>query len=103
MGRKRVVLQRMAVRHGQEFMKHVVPAVVKPARTLWNQFIAFLFFCFAIIFGIRATRMALEFSRGPAPEDAGATLRLVVAVACTVLMLGFGISSLLRARKISRS
>ena len=103
MGRKRVVLQRMATRHGQEFVKHVVPAVVKPARTLWNQFIAFLFFSFAIIFGIRAARLALEFSRGPAPDDSGFMLRLIVAIACTVLMLGFGVSSLLRARKISRS
>jgi hypothetical protein len=92
----------MAFRHGQEFARHVVPSVVKPARTLWNQFIAFLFFSFAFIFGLRAGRMAVDFSNATAAGE-GSLLRLVIAAFCTLLMLWFGITSLLRARKISRS
>ncbi|HYW41757.1 MAG TPA: hypothetical protein VE959_02795 [Bryobacteraceae bacterium] len=94
---------RFAVRHGREFARHVVPAVVKPARTLWNEFIAFLFCVFAAIFGFRTWRLAMDYTAAAPTEQFGAILRLVAAGFCTLLMLGFGISSFLRARKISRS
>ena len=90
-------------RHGKEFARHVVPAVVKPARTLWNQFIAFLFLCFGIIFGFRTVRLAMEYSNASGTEGMGPLLRLIAAGFCTALMLWFGIGSYLRARKISRS
>ncbi len=95
--------QRLAVRHGREFAKHVVPAVVKPARTLWNDFIAFLFCCFGVIFAFKTVRIAIDYSKST-PEDAmGHLVRLVMAGFCTLVMLWFGLSSFLRARKISRS
>ena len=93
----------MAVRHGREFARHVVPAVIKPARTLWNEFIAFLFCVFAAIFGFRTWRLARDYAAAPATEQFGAILRLVAAAFCTLLMLYFGVSSYLRARRISRS
>ena len=37
--------RRDAVKHGRVFVKHVVPAVIKPARTLWNEVIGFIFIC----------------------------------------------------------
>ena len=89
----RFVWKRMAARHSREFVKHVLPAVMKPARTLWNEVIGFLFLVFGVIFGVQAVRYAL----------ANDLPRLLVAVFCTCLMTWFGVTSFLRARKISRS
>jgi hypothetical protein len=91
------------VRQGREFVKHVVPAVMKPARTLWNEFIGFLFCCFGVIFGFKTARLAMDFSKASVEEGLGPLLRLAVAGFCTLLMLWFGIGSFLKARKISRS
>lgn len=81
------------LRHGQQFLKHVVPAVLKPARTLWNEVIGFLFLCLAIIFGFNALRAYLN--------NEGA--KLLLALPLTLIMAWYGISSFRRARKISRS
>jgi len=97
------VWKQVAGRHSREFVRHVVPAVLKPARTLWNEIIGFVFICFAVTFGFKAVRLYLDFSRG-AGEAADADLvRFIVAAFCTLLMLWFGVTSFLRARKISRS
>jgi hypothetical protein len=96
------VWRHLTARSGREFVKHVVPAVLKPARTLWNEVIGFVFMCFAVMFGFRAGRLYLDFSRGTGDANAD-FLRFVVAAFCTLLMLYFGVTSFLRARKISRS
>ena len=93
------VLKRNAVRHGREFLKHVVPAVIKPARTLWNQIIGFFFICFSVWFGAGVVRYGKEFVRG----DAQSPVALGLALFCFLVTFWFGISSFLRARKISRS
>ena len=93
----------MTARHTREFVKHVVPAVLKPARTLWNEIIGFIFICFAVIFGFKAVRLYLDFARGAGEAASNDFVRFVVAGFCTLLMLWFGVSSFLRARKISRS
>ncbi len=91
------------MRQGEVFVKHVVPAVVKPARVLWNQFIGFLFLCFGVIFGFKTTHLVLQYGK-PSPTDGmGDFWRLVIAGGCTLVMLGFGAASFLRARRISRS
>jgi hypothetical protein len=87
-----------AVRHGRLFAHHVVPAIVKPARTLWNEVIGFLFFCFALVFGIKLVRAVREFAGTP-----GDILNAGLLAVCFLLMGGFAVSSFLRARKISRS
>jgi hypothetical protein len=87
---------------GREFVRHVVPAVMKPARTLWNEVIGFLFLCLAILFGSGAVRAYLAMGDG-VKEDVGDLWRLLGTGFLTLLMLYFGISSFLRARKISRS
>jgi hypothetical protein len=99
------VLKRNAIRHGREFVRHVAPAVIKPARTLWNEVIGFLFLCFAVVFGSMTVRYAIEFWRASNTNSAiGAeVLRLAMAGFCTALMGWYGITSFLRARKISRS
>jgi hypothetical protein len=75
------------------FIKHVVPAITKPARALWNEVIGFLFLCIAGMFGIQAVRSATHHELG----------RTLLAGFCTLLLGWYGVSSFLRARRISRS
>jgi hypothetical protein len=86
------------IHQGYQLVRHIVPAVVKPARTLWHEVIGFLFLALAAIpipSGLRALR-DLESGNGSA-------LRLILTVAFVTIMGGYGISSFVRARKISRS
>ncbi len=87
------LVNRQVIRHGRQFLNHVVPAVVKPARTLWNEVIGFLFLCLAIIFGFNGVRAYL----------AGEAAKVWLAAPLTFIMAWFGITSFLRARRISRS
>jgi len=86
------------IKNGRAFVQHVLPAVVKPARTLWHEVIGFLFLSIAVIFAFSGVRYLREFDGTP-----GAIIRLVLVAFCVILMGGYGISSFLRARKISRS
>jgi len=86
------------VHKGYQLVRHVVPAVVKPARTLWHEVIGFLFLalaCIPIPSGLRAFR---ELESGN-----GNVLRVILTAAFVTIMAGYGISSFRRARKISRS
>ena len=86
------------ISHARKFAEHVVPQVIKPARTVWNQVIGtfFLIFAAAIVPSIVRDYRALD-------EDPHAMVRLILAVCFCALMAFFGISSFLRARRISRS
>jgi len=86
----------------REFVRHVVPAVLRPARVLWNEVIGFLFICLAILFGSGAVRAWLAMGTEPA-QDAGHLWRFLGTLFLTLLMLYFGVTSFLRARRISRS
>jgi hypothetical protein len=101
------VWKRLAVRHGvrygHEFFKHIVPAVLKPARTLWNQLIGFLFLSFGAIFGLKTVRYAMDYRKAGPTGGTGELIRLAMAGFCTFVMVWYGASSFLRARKISRS
>jgi hypothetical protein len=87
------VRQRQAVRQGRAFLKHVIPAIIKPVHSLWHQVIGFLFMSFGIIFGAKAIHY----------YKSGEGVQFFVSASCTLMMLGFGLSSFLRSRKISRS
>ena len=82
----------------RKFLGFVVPAVLKPARTLWHEVIGFLFLSLAIIFVFSGFRAVREFD-----GSIGAILRLAMLAFCVCLLGGYGISSFLRARRISRS
>jgi hypothetical protein len=97
------VKKTLTARHGREFVKHVVPAVLKPARTLWNEVIGFFFVCLAVLFGSGAIRSYFAFVKATPEQAPGDLLRLLMASFCTLLMLYFGVSSFMKARKISRS
>ena len=97
------VWKKVAARHSREFVRPVVPAVLKPARTLWNEIIGFVFICFAVTFGFKAVRLYLDFASGAGEAAEANLVRFAIATFCTLLMLWFGVTSFLRARKISRS
>jgi hypothetical protein len=97
------VWKHLTLRHGREFLKHVIPAVIKPLHCLWNEIIGFLFLCFAVVFGFKTARYAIDFARAADPDAAGSLVRLAIAGFCTLVMGWYGLSSFLRARRISRS
>lgn len=80
-------------RQAGKFVKHVVPAAVKPVHSLWHEILGFIFLVFAI--SLCANLIHTRSSMGP--------LKLVLIVPLILLSLGYGISSFLKARRISRS
>jgi hypothetical protein len=83
------------VRH---FMHHVVPGVIRPLHVLWNEIIGFFFLAFAVWFGSAALRSFRNLDK-----PGGSLFWVFVSVFAALLMLYFGVTSFLRARKISRS
>ncbi len=78
-----------------KFLKYVLPGVIRPMRVLWNQLIGFLFLVLATTIITEAIRRSSDQSRGPA--------MLIVGVLFGIFLAYFGISSFLRARRISRT
>jgi len=76
----------------------VIPAILKPARTLWHEIIGFLFICLAIIFVPSGVRHMQRYD-----GSIGSVLTISMYIFFVAVMLYYGISSFLRARKISRS
>ena len=90
--------KRSVVNHGVEFMRHVVPRVIRPLHSLWNEVIGFLFLSLAFIGAVSGYRIYRNH------EASAETFFRLTLVACFVLVMSYyGISSFLRARKISRS
>lgn len=71
---------------------------MKPARSLWHQILGFVFVCMAIAFVLSGFRAVRQFDGTPT-----AILRVAMLAIGVCLLGGYGISSFLRARKISRS
>ena len=82
---------------GKQFVKHVVPAVIKPLRVLWNEMIAFLFLVFGVMVAASTWR---NFTAGQA---SGSPIILFAGGGFALLLVFYGVSSLVKARKISRS
>ena len=85
-------------RVGREFVRHVLPQIIKPIRTLWNEIIGFVFLCLATIPVPRTFHHWQQYN-----ETGEGLFRLALSVLFIGLMASFGIHSFLRARKISRS
>ena len=86
------------VDHGISLVKHVVPALMRPIRSLWNEVIGFIFLSFAFLGLVRGYREVRAYDGEPRDVFGLILIGFFVAI-----MGGFGISSFLRARKISRS
>ena len=79
---------------GRKLAQHILPGVVRPLHIVWNQIIGFFFIVLAIVPIPSAVKSLHEPDGGP---------RLALTVPFIILMGAFGISSFLRARRISRS
>jgi hypothetical protein len=80
------------------FVQIVLPSIIKPLRTLWNEVIGFVFLVFAVMSATSAFRAWRDFD-----GSGDAVMRLALGGTFTIVMAYFGISSFLRARKISKS
>ena len=81
-----------------KFLSHVMPGIIRPLHALWNEVIGFLFLVFAVVAGFYVFRAARAFE-----GDIESLLRIVLPALFGLVMGYFGISSFLRARRISRS
>jgi hypothetical protein len=75
------------------FVKHVLPAAAKPVHSLWHQILGFVFLFFA-------GSGSWWLWRHPASLEPG---RLAIVIIFIVVMGGYGISSIRKSRRISRS
>lgn len=82
----------------RQFLSYVLPAVIRPLRVLWNEVIGFVFLALAV-WAIPSTLRAVREFDG----DAESFFRILLAGLFFVLMVGFGVASFRRARRISRS
>ena len=79
------------------FIEHMVPGVIRPLRVLWHEVIGFIFIVLAVIFASSAIRNYRLLQ-----SEEVSILRMIVSFFLPVLMAYFGITSFLRARRISR-
>jgi hypothetical protein len=84
--------------HGRQFLSHVLPGILKPLLSLWHEVIGFLFICLAVIPGFSAFRAIRDFNGEP-----DSLFRIVLTLLFMGIMAYYGITSFLRARRISRS
>ena len=82
----------------RQFFTHVVPQVMRPLRILWNEIIGFLFLCFGVWFGAATFRSFRNLDK-----PSGSLAWVFLSALAAAVMLYYGVSSFLRARKIGRS
>jgi hypothetical protein len=80
-------------RQAGHFVKHVVPAAVKPMHSLWHEVIGFLFSTIAVWCSWKLWRSAAT----------QAPIMLVIEAFFIIVMAAYGVSSFRKARRISRS
>lgn len=78
--------------------KETLPALMKPMRALWNEVISFMFLGLAALAIPSAVRLANGLEEHP-----DNLFKLALTGLFILIMGGYGISSYLRARKITRS
>ncbi len=81
-----------------KFLRHVLPGVVRPLHALWNEVIGFLFIVFTVVAAFYVVRAVRNFD-----GEVEGLVRIVLPALFGLVMGYFGVSSFLRARKITRS
>ena len=76
------------------FAQHVIPAIIKPLRVLWNEMIGFVYVLFGLMVCIRVWR---EHQNGQSPG------MVLMGTGFALVLLYFGINSFWRARRINRT
>ena len=82
----------------RKFLDHVVPGVLRPLRILWHEIIGFLFLVFAAVGAVAVIRAFRNLDK-----PGGSPFLVLLSIFFALVMLYFGVTSFLRARKISRS
>jgi dipeptide/tripeptide permease len=85
------------VSHAQNFARHVVPEVVRPARVIWNQAIGALF----VLLAVPAIFKAVEISHGLG-TDPKAPFAFGLSLVFAAVMAFFAVNSFLKARRVAR-
>jgi hypothetical protein len=92
------VAKRSLIYHGSELVRHIAPKVIRPIHSLWHEVIGFLFLSLGFLGSVSGFRLVRNY------DDSPATLFRLIVIACfVIIMFGYGISSFLKARKITRS
>ena len=84
------------VESARRFTTHVVPEVTRPARVVWNQAIGFVFFVMAVPALLKGIQLYRSLD-----SDPKAGFGIVISAIFVVVMVGFGLSSFLKARRIA--
>lgn len=82
----------------KKFFQTAVPGIVRPLHALWNEVIGFLFLAFGVLLARPVWKLYKELDDDPAN-----VIRLGLTAFFMLVLIGFGIQSFLKARKISRS
>jgi hypothetical protein len=80
-------------RQAGKFVKHVIPAAVKPVHSLWHEVLGFIFLAVAALGVSYLVRKSATLGFG----------QIAIIVPLIVVTAVYGISSFLKARRISRS
>ena len=87
----------LSIAHARQFLGHVVPAVIRPLRVIWNQVIGFFFLVLAVAALPRVIHSAREFDGEPK-----SVFRLALSGIFVAFMTGFGLHSFWRAHRIPK-
>lgn len=82
-----------AAKQSSLFLKHVVPAALKPMQVLWHEILGFLFLTFAGLGGWKLYQS----------PGALAPIQFFIVIIFIVVLAAYGTSSILKSRRISRS
>ncbi|MBI4889024.1 MAG: hypothetical protein HY821_00275 [Acidobacteria bacterium] len=83
----------------KKFLQTVVPGIIKPLLSLWNEMLGFLF----LVFGLVLVRPVWRSYQEMASGDPAHIVKFLLSAFFCATMLGFGIHAFWKARKISRS
>jgi hypothetical protein len=86
-----------SISHGRQFVKYVLPAIIRPLRVLWNQIIGFMFVSIAIVATWRTVPIIRQFN-----GEVADLFRVVLSMAFITMMAGFGIYSFWRAHRVPK-
>ena len=82
-----------SARTSGQFVKHVLPAAVKPIHSLWHEILGFIFLMFAAIGTWKIWHHAGTLS----------PVQLAIIVVFIAVMAVYGVSSIRKSRRITRS
>ncbi len=81
----------------KKFLASVLPGVIRPLHSLWNEILGFLFFLLAVMMIRPVWTGWKELSQGPEH-----LLRFLLSAFMFAILLGFSIHAFWKARRISR-